>query len=137
MLVQSVSLYVHPPNPSYIELPWGNYWVLPLKILLHRGTTVITRRAGASILHRGGSPRMTSLLCPINQSCSWSRRPSCGSRVKIALGAGELGLKVPEPITSLESARTRPHWWPLRTANESTEFPRSTGPSLAAELRRL
>lgn len=59
MLVQSVSLYVHPPNPSYVELPWGNYWVLPLEIFLHRGTTAITRGAGVSIVHRGGSPRLS------------------------------------------------------------------------------
>lgn len=90
MLVWSVSsTFARPPNPSYTELPWGNFWVLPLKILVHRDTTAITRRVGVGTLHRDGSPRMTTLLLSMNKLCYWSRRPNCGRRVKIALGAGE------------------------------------------------
>lgn len=119
MSVQSISLYA--AGTTYLTLtylPWGNYWVLPLKTLLHWGTTAITRPAGAKLFYRGGPARVNRLFNSIEKCLPGDARPSCGRRVVLALGAGEMRILMVPRVRRLAQPSHR--WSSVRTWNEST-----------------
>jgi hypothetical protein len=89
-------------QPIYRELPRGKYWALPLKSLIHRDTTVITRPAGPVCCIVEAFREMARFLCPKRKSLTGVIGPAAAAGSNSPRSRRDAVLRFRESSTSLE-----------------------------------